>query len=151
MNRLIIRTVAAALALAATGCSSAVTDVSGKVTYQGKPVVYGAVVIVGSDGLPRSGTIEPDGTYRVSGVAVGPAKVAVSSPKPPGSEPTGPRRPATRDDSVDPDKIPPPPPPPAPPEVIRSWTAIPDKYGDPGKSDLTADVRPGQPLDLDLK
>ena len=40
---------------------------------------------------------------------------------------------------------------PAPPEVLKGWFAIPDKYGDPAKSELTMDVKPGQPFDLDLK
>ena len=35
--------------------------------------------------------------------------------------------------------------------MIKSWFAIPDKYGDPAKSELTAEVKSGQPLDIDLK
>jgi hypothetical protein len=150
MNRL-IRTAAAALALvvplAATGCGGT-ADVSGKVTYKGKPVVYGTVVVVGSDGIPKSGAIQPDGSYRVSGVPLGTAKVAVTSPKPPGSEPAA-KKPRGRD--ADDDKPPPEQPPPAPPEVIQNWVSLPEKFGDPNKSEVTVTVKSGQPADIELK
>ena len=145
MNRL-IRTAVVLAALALTGCADGTTDVSGKVTYKGKPVAYGAVVVFDADGAPKSGTIQPDGTFRVSGVRSGPVKVAVSSPPPPGAEPA--RKGTGRD--ADDDKLPLAVPP-APPEVLKSWRPIPEKYGDPNKSELTAEVKSGQPLDLDLK
>lgn len=133
---------------ATTGCENGTTDVSGKVTFNGKPVVYGTVVVVGSNGIPKAGAIQPDGSYQISGVALGPAKsVTVSSPRPPGSAP--PQKQSR--DSVDEDKKLPPPPPPAPPEVIQNWTALPERYADPGKSDLTATIKSGEPLNLDLK
>jgi hypothetical protein len=83
MTRL-IRTAVPFAILFMTGCGGT-TDLSGKVTFQGKPVVYGSVVVIGSDGIPKSGAIQPDGTYRVSGVKLGSAKLAVSSPQPPGA------------------------------------------------------------------
>jgi hypothetical protein len=145
MTRLIRTAAALAPLLAAAGCGGT-ADVSGKVTYQGKPVVYGTVVLFGPDGVPKSGAIRPDGTFRVDGVKLGPAKVAVSSPRPPGSQPAGRGR-GGRDDG---DK-PPPDEAPADPEVIRNWVALPEKYADPDRSGLTADVQPGRPLDLELK
>jgi hypothetical protein len=134
-------------ALALTGCGEGTTDVSGKVTYKGKPVAFGSVVVIDSAGAPKSGSIQPDGTFRVDGVRRGAVKLAVSSPPPPGSEPA--RRPAGGRDGDD-DKVPVNVPP-APPEVIKSWFAIPDKYGDPAKSELTAEVKSGEPLNIDLK
>jgi hypothetical protein len=142
----LIRTAFAATVLAAAGCGGT-ADVSGKVTFNGKPVVYGTVVVVGSDGIPKSGAIQPDGSFRVSGVATGAAKVAVTSPRPPGSGPVAKKQGRDRDD----DKPIPDPPPPAPPEVIKNWVAIPEKYGDPSKSELTVNVKSGQPLDIELK
>ena len=70
MTRL-IRPAVLLAALALTGCGGGTTDVSGKVTYKGKPVVYGTVVVLDGGGVPKSGAIQPDGTFRVSGVKVG--------------------------------------------------------------------------------
>jgi hypothetical protein len=72
--------------------------------------------------------------------------VAVSSPRPPGSEPAG--KPRGRDDDGD---KPPADETPAPPEVIKNWFPIPNKYGDPGKSELAVEVKSDQPLNIDLK
>src|SRR5438105_1766209 len=72
---------AALLALAAAGCGGR-WDVSGKVSYQGKPLVWGSVQFEGSDNLIKQANLNPDGTYSVTGVATGEAKVAVSSINP---------------------------------------------------------------------
>ena len=146
----LIRSLAAAAVLAAAGCGGGKADVEGKVTFNGKPVVYGTVVVVGPDGIPKSGMIQPDGSYRVSGVPVGSARVAVTSPRPPGSE-TPPKKRAMGRDALDEDKPPPEPPPPAPPEVIKNWVSLPEKYGDPSTSQLTLNVKSGQPADIELK
>lgn len=143
--------VAAVLLALAAGCGSKTADVTGKVTFQGKPVVYGTVVIIGSDGLPKAGDLKPDGTYRVADVAVGPVKVAVSSPPPPGSEPPKKAKVAGGRDAGEDDKQPPPAATPADAAVAKNWVPLPEKYGDPDKSGLTATVAAGQPLDLDLK
>lgn len=147
MTRLIQMGVLLAAA-ALTGCGPSTTDMTGKVTYQGKPVVYGSVVVIDSAGAPKSGQIQPDGTYLVSGVLVGPVKAAVTSPPPPGSQPAA----KTRSDARDADDKPPPPDiPAAPPEVIKNWVALPNKFGDLNDSGLVGDVKSGQPFDLDLK
>lgn len=144
----LMRTAVAAAVLAVAGCGGGTANVSGKVTFNGKPVVYGTVVVIGADGSSKSGTIQPDGSYRVSGVALGAAKVAVSSPPPPGSEQAR-KQFRAKDDA--PDKPPLEPQAPASEEVIRNWVAIPDKYGDPNKSEITVSVKSGQSLDIDLK
>jgi hypothetical protein len=135
-------------ALTLTGCGGGTTDVSGKVTYQGKAVVYGTVVVLDDGGTPKSGVIQPDGTYRVNGVKPGRAKAAITSLAPPGSD-GGKKRDAR--ERGDDDKPPPPGSAPAPPEVLKAWFPIPDRYADPAKSELTVDVKPGQPTDFDLK
>ena len=150
MTRFIRPAVLMAVLLALTGCGDPTTEVSGKVTYQGKPVAYGTVVVLDAAGAPKSGAIQPDGTYRVSGVRPGPVKVAVSSPPPPGSEPTR-KSAGGRDGRDSDDDKPPPNMPPAAPEVLKNWFPIPDKYGDPNKSALTAEAKSGQPIDIDLK
>ncbi len=65
----------------AAGCGSRAT-VAGKVTYQGRPVVYGSVIVLSADKTARSGVIEPDGSYTVEGVAPGEVKIAVLSHDP---------------------------------------------------------------------
>jgi hypothetical protein len=132
------------------GCGSKVATVSGKVTYQGKPVVYGVVSIIGPDGITQSGTIEPDGSFTVRGVGVGEGKVAVTSMKPPdgtGGKAKGFGRDAPGDDErkpADPD-------PAASPEVIKNWFPIPAKYGDHKQSGLTITVGDGKPANIELK
>jgi hypothetical protein len=136
--------------LAAAGCGGRTTDVSGTVTFKGKPVVYGTVVFFGPDGLSKSGVLKPDGTYTVVGVPVGACKVAVSSPPP--QEvliPSTKKGRGGRDE--DDERIPPPPTISTDPAVTKGWVPLPEKFGDPDKSGLTADVQPGKPADFDLK
>lgn len=64
------------------GCGGGKADVSGKVTFQGKPVVTGTVVVRGSDGVDIPGTIQRDGSYTVQGVASGTVKIAIISRDP---------------------------------------------------------------------
>lgn len=61
------------------GCGARVGDVSGKVTYQGKTVVCGTVVLAGPDGMTKTGNIAPDGTYSITGLGAGTVGVAVFS------------------------------------------------------------------------
>jgi hypothetical protein len=145
MTRLLTPAVVAA-ALALTGCGEKTTDVTGKVTYKGKPVAYGTVAVLDGGPAPKTGQLLPDGTYRIVGVKLGAFKAAVSSPPPPGSDAA--RRAVDRRDADDErvrTDIPA-----APPEVLKAWVALPDRFGDPAKSGLTADVKAGQPVDFDL-
>src|SRR5438477_1667604 len=63
------------------GCGGTAT-VAGKVTYQGRPVLSGSVIVLNDDGTAVSGVIQPDGTYSVEGVKKGRVKVGVLSPDP---------------------------------------------------------------------
>ncbi len=74
--------VPAALALAMVGCGSGTSTLSGKVTYQGRPVLSGYVTVVNEDGTASSGVIQPDGTYTVEGVKRGHVRIAIVSPDP---------------------------------------------------------------------
>jgi hypothetical protein len=62
---------------ALTGCGSGQGEVSGTVRYNGKPLSFGTIQLLGQDGIPRAGKIQPDGTFSVR-VPAGPAKVIVS-------------------------------------------------------------------------
>jgi hypothetical protein len=55
---------------------------SGKVSYQGHPVLSGSVIVLNADGTARNGVIKPDGTYSVGGVSRGRARIGVLSPDP---------------------------------------------------------------------
>ena len=51
-------------ALSATGCSgSNLVEVTGKVTYKGKPVTSGTISFVAADKPSAYGDLNPDGTY----------------------------------------------------------------------------------------
>src|SRR5438045_892164 len=71
----------ASLLVSACGCGGTAT-VSGKVSYQGRPVTYGSVIFLGDDNKARSGVIEPDGSYTVEKVFPGEALVGVISHDP---------------------------------------------------------------------
>ena len=111
-------------ALAGAGCGPGKGDVSGKVTYKGKPLVYGSVQFVGRDGQPKLAEIAKDGTYRAPGVTAGENQIAVNSGNPAQS--------VMLDKSGRPKE-----PPPVDPKL---WFPIPDKYGDTRKSGLTFTV-----------
>jgi hypothetical protein len=127
----------ALVALAATGCGGR-GDVSGKVTYKGKPLVWGTVQFEGSDNVVKQGNINNDGTYSVCGVATGEARAAVSSINPKSSDfqqrmPVRAPRANARTE-------------------VKGWFPIPEKYDTPFKSGLTYTVKRGQnTIDIDLK
>jgi hypothetical protein len=53
-------------------------EVSGKVTYKGKPVTGGRITFVTSDGFSSSGIIDENGNYKVS-APVGSVKISVDN------------------------------------------------------------------------
>jgi hypothetical protein len=150
------------------GCGPGVGDVSGKVTYRGKTVVCGSVVLVGPDGLTKVGPISQDGTYLVQGVGAGRAGVAVFSLDP--ARPLDPYKTAQTHGKADAE-------PPADadrnpdagrvvvnapsdrsnwtePNVDRSkWFPLPQKYERVDQSGVTVEVHSGTNtgVDIDLK
>jgi hypothetical protein len=124
------------LAFVTGGCQSR-GDVSGKVTYKGKPLVYGTVLFVGSDKGSVQGIIQSDGTYSAPGLSVGEAQVAVSSPNP--------KVIGSMANFKDPKKRP-------KPLEVPGWFAIPAHYGDSITSKLTFTVQGGSnTFDIDLQ
>src|SRR5437016_8987022 len=76
------------------GCGgSASSEMSGTVTYAGKPLTYGKVNIIDAEGKSQFGEIKPNGTYEVKELSPGPVKITVYNQipnyKPPGERPTG--------------------------------------------------------------
>ena len=70
------------LLLAAIGCGGNNATISGKVSYKGRAVTSGAVVVRNHDNTASKGAIQPDGTYAVSGVARGRVQIGVLSAEP---------------------------------------------------------------------
>ena len=127
----------ALLTLAAVGCAGR-GDVSGKVSYKGKPLVFGTVQFEASDKTIKQANIKEDGTYFVPGVPVGEARVAVSSQNPLSSD----FQPLQREGQ----------PPRKPRPEVKGWFPIPEEYQDLSKPKLTYTVKKGpNTYDIDLK
>jgi len=135
--------------LAATGCGSH-GSVSGKVSYKGDTLGGGTVVFISEGQASEPSPIGPDGTYHINKIPTGLVKVTVEtkSAKPAAADPRRPNMPTA------------PPQDKAPPGATEPYVGsgakghyvwIPDDYGDPAKSGLTYDVKPGsQTKDFDL-
>jgi hypothetical protein len=125
----------AVLSLACLGCDMGETrgQVAGKVTFQGKPVSEGFVLLSNHDkGIHVTADLKPDGSYAVRmakgpGLPVGVYLVCVC---PPPIQPKG---------VFDVSKI-------------KEYPNIPQKYRNPPTSGLTLSVKCGaNPLDIDMK
>jgi hypothetical protein len=63
------------------GCGGPKGDVSGKVTYQGKPLLGGTVTFFAADNkVVGSSPISADGDYSIAKVPTGEVKITVSAP-----------------------------------------------------------------------
>lgn len=113
--------------------------VSGKVTHNGKNLVFGTVEMKGPDGISIPGYIMPDGTYSVDGVASGTVQIAVIS-NDPGRTAYRPGMGRGTKEQGDP--------PPAaaakPAMDLGKWFAIPAKYADMATSGLSATIKSGE-------
>lgn len=70
-----------ALVLVLIGCTSEPSTglLTGKVLFDGQPVRSGSVQCVDAQSQQSNTTISPDGRYRLSKLAVGPARLAVTT------------------------------------------------------------------------
>jgi hypothetical protein len=103
------------------GCGPAVGELSGTVVYSGKPLTYGIITAVDTDGNYYNGKINPDGTYKIDRVPTGTVKVFINNklaPQARGIPGRGGPAPA-------------------------GWFEIPEKYGNPDRTDLTFHVLSG--------
>lgn len=129
----------ALLLLLGVGCGGK-GDVSGHVSYQGKTVTAGWVLIVAEDGLPHYGKIKADGAYFVSGVSTGEARVCVTGPDPyqNQAEGTRPKRMGREN--------------PKSPNQRKSSGGLPDRYDNPLDSGLHCQVSRGKVIfDINLE
>lgn len=136
---------AATALLVAAGCAPTKTTATGRVTYRGKPVTWGSVVLVAADGVSYPGVLQADGSFAIPGVPAGPVRILVRNPEPRPAPPGPPRaggRPGGPQIAVDTGD--------RGPAAGSGWTPIPEKYADPDRAGLLAEVRPGEPLRVEL-
>lgn len=119
------------------------SSITGKVTYKGRPVIYGSIICVGADKTARSGVIGPDGSYTVENVPAGTVNIAVISRDPSkgrsvlrGEKPSKPGKSKAASSAA----------------ADKQWFPLPSKFEDAKKSGLVCDVNSGRvAYDIDLK
>jgi hypothetical protein len=138
-------------ALLLAGCSSSQGTITGKITYQGKPLPAGTVTFVPTQGGHAVTSEIQDGEYKVTKVPVGLVKIAVTTP----SQAPSPQfletkmaLPADLLEKAQPGKSAESP---AKAPKAKKPVPIPTKFSDPDKSGLTYTVKRGpQVFDIDL-
>jgi hypothetical protein len=114
-----------------TGCGSegGTCTVTGKISSKGKPLVWGAINLIGPKGESAAGAIEADGTFIIPNAPTGVVKVGVISDKP-----------VVRKAVIKQGQTAPPPPPGPDPE---KWFPIDAKYADPNTSGKQLTLKSG--------
>lgn len=117
-----------------TGCGSQKATVIGSVSYQGKPVTSGEVVLIDDAGrATMPAYVRPDGSFAIREASVGRKRVLFRNPKPsplpePDSPPSGEQDPELKLMA----------------EALATYTPTPDRYWDPGSSEIVFDLAPGE-------
>jgi hypothetical protein len=117
------------------GCGKNTGNVSGKVSYQGKPLPGGYVNFMseGEQSTFKTSQINEDGSYSVSGLSVGPAKISVQG--------LSARRLADLPGQGRKDE-----------KIQQREVYVPPQYGNTDTSGLKYEVKPGsQSYDIELK
>jgi hypothetical protein len=122
-----------AILLAAVGGCGRAATVTGKVSYQDRPVTYGSVIFLSADKTARSTAIEPDGSYTVERVPRGAVAIAVISPDP--SKGRAAKKEGAANETA-----------------VQQWCPLPSKFEDPRTSGLACTVDASHVRhDIDLK
>jgi hypothetical protein len=129
-TRAALQAVAAGAVLALAGCGAPKGELEGKVTFNGQPLPGGQVVVHPSKGwteddnaVPTSSRIQDDGSYYVSNIPPGPAKITVMTIGAFKLGPTGSSEAR---------------------EYLGKYVPIPLHYNDVNKSGLAVDVKNGK-------
>jgi hypothetical protein len=107
----------------ASGCGPAVSSVAGTITYDGKPVCSGTVMLLADGASPLYAQLKDDGTFTLPRVPVGKVRLTVTSPDP--------ARPVLVKGDTEPHAKGPPDP---------RWFPLPTRYADPSQSGLEFNV-----------
>jgi len=119
---------------ASAGCQAQTSDVSGQVTKDGKPVVFGSVVLFPPGQSPIVVVLDEEGHYSAPRIPAGrEVRVAVYSPDPLLELPSVPPGPEGDRDRVHFRNL------------RKKWSALPPRYNDPGQSGLA--LQPTGPQD----
>jgi hypothetical protein len=138
-----MRFLVAAALLAAAGCAGrGAGNVSGRVTFKGKPLASGSVVMAADEGPPVTAAINADGTYVCHNVLAGPVKVGVLSPNDAlEAKERQAQKPGIPEVAADTPKF-----------DAAKWFPIPGKYANYMNSPLKFDVKKGEnTFDIDLE
>jgi hypothetical protein len=157
MLRRLMARVLPVVVLFSLGCGKPTGDISGKVTYQGKPVSGGTITFLDADKRQvGSAILGADGEYSLIKVPAGPVKITVTTP----TAPTVGRRSQDSSSQDKPDPRAKTPPPEVNPNAPK-WkggvnklriVSVPAKYHTPEQSGLTYTVQPGsQEHNIDLQ
>lgn len=112
------------------GCGAQVGSVTGKVSFQGKPIPVGTVAFFGQQNRVVVSDLAEDGTYQVDQLPIGGADITVETPNVEPYSPTS--------------GEPPPPPGVLSPAFTRPNIKIPPRYTDRQQSGLRLEIQPGQ-------
>jgi hypothetical protein len=121
-------------------------ELRGRVTFAGKPVTVGAVVVLAADGSILSAPISADGSYRFSGVPQGRARVGVISRDPDKTKKRHVEILVASDRLTGDDRFNV-----AAPTSPGNWRGLPEKFSDPQFSGLETVVRKSAAFDIELQ
>jgi hypothetical protein len=136
--------------LVASGCGEKKGDVSGTITYHGKPLTVGNISFMDANNQVLGASPVTEGKYAMVKVPVGPVRIVIASTRRPGStvqhpllkakdRPNNPKKGKSEDRPLAEDHS-------------NSVISIPEKYSNPDRSGLTYTVQPGEnTFDVDLK
>ena len=143
--------------LALAGCGSGTGAVTGRVTFRGKPVVSGSVLMMGADNKLVSGPLDAEGRYALNSVPLGTVQVALVSPNPNPPPPPLLRRLLKRREKEmklleEKKDVKDPPAPAAPKADRRKWFPLPKQYELADTSGITTTIHEGDnTFDIELK
>lgn len=119
--------------------------IHGRITFQGKPLANASVVFLAQDNRTYLADIKPDGSYEVSGIALGPVRVSIQQMQPRSAAKS--ERGATKATYADEKAAAP-----RAEEPKSFGPLIPPHYADPDQSGLTFELKePDQEWSADLK
>jgi len=153
--RLMMFAAAILAAGALTGCGDLPRGrLHGTVKFRGKPLDHATVIFLAKDNKTHLAKLKPDGTFDVTGVALGPVKVSIQTDLPAVNAKGAPGAytPSSQAKGVTDEKAAKAPPSPPRAEKLDSGPNLPAQYADPEKSGLSFELNSAdQEWSVDLK